>query len=302
MERSRLFLGVLALTLLTPALGRSQFGGGKDPNERWNQWTGGRDVWVRSQISDPNQVQQFDRIAQRLGNPTGQITRQQYLEYAQQRLMMRGQQGGSGGRGGHDPDSFADNLFRRLDRNGDGLLNSDEMPDTLRGERAKWDQNQDGFIDLAEFRAYAVARIQQLQQDRSQVAGPAAPAAPLPDPKPTVYRAGHLPKGMPDWFTELDTDADGQISLYEWHSHGRPIGEFLEMDRNNDGFLVIDEVLRATARSTAKNGSDANPRATLSASAPGDAGFGSGPRRDGKGDKGNRDDRRKWSRQPRPDR
>src|SRR5262249_49079078 len=42
-----------------------------------------------------------------------------------------------------------------------------------------------------------------------------------------------------------DTDNDGQIGLYEWKASGRPIETFLAMDRNKDGFLTIDEIMRA---------------------------------------------------------
>ena len=59
--------------------------------------------------------------------------------------------------------SVADNMFRRLDLNGDGVLNYDEMPDTLRIERDKYDLDRNGLIDLNEFRAYYQARLQQVQ-------------------------------------------------------------------------------------------------------------------------------------------
>jgi hypothetical protein len=61
--------------------------------------------------------------------------------------------------------------------------------------------------------------------------------------KPTVYRAGKLPKDIPAWFEQLDTDKDGQIGLYEWVNGNRSIDEFRAMDRNEDGFLTIDEVM-----------------------------------------------------------
>jgi hypothetical protein len=58
-----------------------------------------------------------------------------------------------------------------------------------------------------------------------------------------VYRPGSLPAGLPDWFVQLDTDRDAQIGLYEWRKSGRPLEEFQAMDRNNDGFLTVEEVL-----------------------------------------------------------
>jgi hypothetical protein len=61
--------------------------------------------------------------------------------------------------------------------------------------------------------------------------------------RPVVYRAGKLPNGLPAWFAQFDTDGDGQIGLYEWVKGGRPVEQFRQMDRNDDGFLTIDEVL-----------------------------------------------------------
>jgi len=83
-------------------------------------------------------------------------------------------------------------------------------------------------------------------------------SAPLPGEedgsKPVVYRAGKLPPGLPDWFTQLDTDRDGQVGLYEWKHSGRPLEEFHAMDRNGDGFLTVEEVLRYIRQ-------ESNPRA-----------------------------------------
>jgi hypothetical protein len=59
-----------------------------------------------------------------------------------------------------------------------------------------------------------------------------------------VYRAGNLPLDkLPPWFAQLDTDRDGQIGLYEWRRAGKPLEDFRAMDRNNDGFLTVEEVL-----------------------------------------------------------
>jgi hypothetical protein len=64
------------------------------------------------------------------------------------------------------------------------------------------------------------------------------------DERPNVLRYGKTPKELPGWFTELDTDKDAQIGLYEWRTAGKSIEDFLAKDLNGDGFLTVDEVLK----------------------------------------------------------
>jgi Ca2+-binding EF-hand superfamily protein len=56
--------------------------------------------------------------------------------------------------------------------------------------------------------------------------------------------ADTLPKGLPPWFKELDTDEDGQISLQEWRQAARRVADFRKYDLNGDGFITPEEVLR----------------------------------------------------------
>ncbi|MBP3959199.1 EF-hand domain-containing protein [Gemmata sp. G18] len=62
--------------------------------------------------------------------------------------------------------------------------------------------------------------------------------------RPIAMRYGKLPKDLPSWFDQDDTDKDGQIGLYEWRKAGKDMKEFTEMDLNNDGFVTADEYLR----------------------------------------------------------
>src|SRR5262249_37373389 len=97
-----IWIGGLAVALLSTADGRPQTGappqdggspdgrgsysrfGSTDRNERFNQYTGGRDYWSRADIQDSDQLQRFDRMAQQLGITNGVISRQQSLDYYQQ--------------------------------------------------------------------------------------------------------------------------------------------------------------------------------------------------------------------------
>jgi Ca2+-binding EF-hand superfamily protein len=291
--RFYILLGVVAfLTAATQGLSQYPRGGpsGKtsyysDPNGFFEKMAEGKPVWIRAQITNPFAVSMYDRIAERTGNTSGQITREQFLAYVEQRQAEKSTGGYSGysrsssspsgppgappspsGKGtsqGASPldmaEQWAVDSFRRHDANGDGLLNYDEMPETLRAERDQWDKNKDGFIDLNEYKEYFKARMAQRMAERgSSGFGPLTPPewglpnGPPPieeeDRKPVVYRAGKLPKELPAWFAQLDTDNDGQIGLYEWRVSGRSLDEFQEMDRNNDGFLTVEEVLRYEAQ------------------------------------------------------
>lgn len=62
--------------------------------------------------------------------------------------------------------------------------------------------------------------------------------------RPVAMRYGKLPKDLPPWFDDLDTDKDGQVSLYEWRKGSKETREFTEMDLNGDGLVTADEYLR----------------------------------------------------------
>jgi len=247
--------------------GGGRFGGGGgqfDPGAIFDRMSGGKDVLVRTDITNPWQQQSFDAIARSLGITNGQLTRQQYIDGSQQLRQQwagggggqRGGRGQAGGGPGGNPDALAETMFKRLDKNGDGFLSYDEMTDELKAERDKWDTDKNGLIDLNEYKAYFRARMQQIRTDNGwgqnqgggggndQLLPPQLmPAEEEEVPKRVVYRAGKLPAGLPAWFQQLDTDKDGQIGLYEWKASGRPLADFFAMDANGDGFLTVEEVL-----------------------------------------------------------
>ena len=165
-------------------------------------------------------------------------------------MNFRGGPGGPGGPGG-DMDRRVEERFQRLDKNQDGVLSNDELTEALQGERDKYDTNHNGEIDLNEYRAYVNARMGgDSKSDEGPARAPAigiGPGGAAPEveeerKRPTLLRAGNLPRDFP--YASLDTDVDGQVGLYEWKQAGRRIAEFLPMDLNNDGYLTVDEYYR----------------------------------------------------------
>ena len=83
--------------------------------------------------------------------------------------------------------------------------------------------------------------------------------------KPVVFRYGHLPQGLPAYFTDADYDKDGQVGLYEWVKYWdttseAKIAEFKELDLNGDGLLTAEEYLRwRKAAALASAGKDGQP-------------------------------------------
>jgi Ca2+-binding EF-hand superfamily protein len=163
-----------------------------------------------------------------------------------------------------------------MDLNNDGYLDKSEVPPAAWEKMVKFDQDGDGKISLQEYMRYTEARAQLGPQSGGKTESQAEEQYEVrvvprsePAPKVVVYRAGKLPKGLPGWFTQLDTDGDGQVSLYEWRMGNKDLNEFAQMDRNNDGFLTAEEVLRhlRVAQGRAGTGSSESEAASAAAAA-----------------------------------
>jgi EF hand len=115
---------------------------------------------------------------------------------------------GPGGRA-QSFDDMAEAQFKRRDKNGDGFLNTDEMPVRLRAQLHRWDTNRDGLIDLQEFKAYLRDEMRDNEMQDKRAADEAAfirgrAEKVLLDTKssPAAYsQAISILSGLPDGYT-----------------------------------------------------------------------------------------------------
>jgi len=321
-------LFLLAAILIIPQLTWSQGPGGARGMGKgfdFDFFSGGKDVIVVSQLNPRAQG-----FFQQAGLTNDRVTRDEF-KAAMERMQsarMGGPGGGmgqgKGGRGqwnqapGGAPGNQGDNqgnagapmprtgaqfmdrrseqIFKSLDKNGDGLLEYEELPEELQRERETWDNNpKDGFISLDEFKAYQAARAANRPSAQAAANGangtndprdpddpdaqPEPQRKPVEPTRPMVYRAGKLPKDLPEWFARLDRqgDNDGQVGLYEWVGDKRSIDEFREMDLNGDGFLTVEEYHQWKTKLAAKKAASGDEEEVANATP------GPGPNRNGNG-------------------
>jgi Ca2+-binding EF-hand superfamily protein len=275
---------------------------------------------------------------------SGTITREKFRADFEQRMQEMRSRGGFRSRGGDSGDrsssfsrggppsmsggssnDFADSIFKRSDRNGDGRITQDEVTSSrMREGFQQYDTNRDGSIDMNEFRGYMQARFGSRSGSSDSSSSSSPPPfttnnpnvwdtsrwnnndrrdrrnrddnrndrrGPNPQPQedamPVVYRYGKLPKDIPSYWSELDTDKDGQIGLYEWRRGERSTKEFTELDLNGDGYLTADEWLRSQRLAAEKKAASGDSTSTsTSASASGGGPPSGNSRSMGRGNRG----------------
>jgi hypothetical protein len=185
-------------------------GQGGDASRMYEFLFNGKEVVNRAELAPPLQ-KIFDRLADKLGVTNGELTRDQINSLGTTPKADRPQK--------TSPVS---------------PVPSQPVPPASKGGRGFG--NQTSANDL-EARA------------GMRTGSPALTVATVPATNAVlVYHSHNLPKELPAWFGQLDTNHDAQIGLYEWKASGRPISEFQRMDRNNDGFLTVEEVLSYLAQ------------------------------------------------------
>jgi hypothetical protein len=196
-------------------------GGGRgfDPGAWFDMRANGRTSVPISEFANPRDpdASQLQAWAAQQGITGGQINRDQFSQYLQERMAARGAGGPGGGRRG----------------GGGGPGSTPPGPSGAPGVPSEGGAAPGGAVPQG------------------------APVPPEEEEKPvTFHRPGKLPKGIPDWFAKLDTDNDGQVGLYEWKEAGRSLEEFRKIDRNGDGFITVDEAMRVAKANVPAGKSD----------------------------------------------
>ena len=202
--------------------GRGNFGGRNmgDPAARWDFIAKGQ-----SSINLNDPANSFMKMMMERRGMTipanGILTKEAYIADAQKR--MGDSSGGPGGPGGTTPMTMSFSGDGRTTFNGPGGF-----------DRGNFDR---GGFDRGNFdRSGDTSRRSDPNHKDAQ------------DERPVALRYGHLPKDLPDWFDEYDTNKDGQVALHEWRKAGESIESFSSYDLNGDGLITADEMIRYTRK------------------------------------------------------
>jgi hypothetical protein len=139
---------------------------------------------------------------------------------------------------------YAESMMRKYDENKNGMLEQDEWKQMGGGDHGAADRNGDGRLSLDELTLrFSGGGERRGDRDERRRDG---------DVERKSYRAltavERLPKGIPDWFTKKDANADGQVAMAEYGTSwsDSELAEFQKWDVNNDGYITPDECVPKT--------------------------------------------------------
>jgi Ca2+-binding EF-hand superfamily protein len=159
--------------------------------------------------------------------------------------------------------------LRRYDRNRDGYLTSQEVS-RFSGNPMDFDRNRDGKLSQSELAVrYArrregeeLARKDDRRDDRRQREREVEIPNVFNDRKSyRVINPRSLPEGLPGFFTDKDSNGDGQVSMAEFSDVWTDdvVAKFFESDFNRDGVITADEALRGVEQGAASPMVSASP-------------------------------------------
>jgi Ca2+-binding EF-hand superfamily protein len=164
-----------------------------------------------------------------------------------------------GGRPGGDRDGQPGGFGSRLDQNGDGRIDQNELnkiPEGFRQAMQSRGINLKPGLSVEEF-----SNSMRQQFERSRGEGGRSVEERRPESRPDERSAGNrsqyrppapfrprqkerLTVDLPPKYSELDTDYDGQVGLYEWITARREsLHQFDDIDIDLDGVLTPRELM-----------------------------------------------------------
>ena len=167
--------------------------------------------------------------------------------------------------------------MRRYDRNKDGFLGKDELTSRFAGNPMDFDRNKDGKLSESELATrYARRRegeeaAKESQQKSTRREKPRKVEVVDVYEGRKSYRAldgKKLPEGLPGFFTDKDSNGDGQVTMSEFASEWSDdkVNEFFKTDLNRDGTITAQEALAAVERGVTVNAPSSGSSKTSMAS------------------------------------
>lgn len=161
----------------------------------------------------------------------------------------------------------ADERLRRYDRNGDHVLDADELREgRWEGSPMQFDRDRDGRLSQHELALRCAQRrtsippgpMRRDSQDATAIPKRVKDVDRNEKEKPRLfdkrssYRTGDKdgivrPASLPDWFINLDANRDNQISMNEtgWKWNEDTLTGFFLFDTNRDGYITSKECMIA---------------------------------------------------------
>jgi Ca2+-binding EF-hand superfamily protein len=153
----------------------------------------------------------------------------------------------------------ANERLREFDKNKDGFITSDEITPIFSGNAMDFDFNRDGRLSASEM-AVRQARRRETKEEREDQekkrrdAENKQSSSDAAEPEDRFggrrsYRVlgGRSVEGVPGFFTDKDTNKDGQLTMAEFASEWSDdlIAEFADYDFDSDGVIQSSEAVRA---------------------------------------------------------
>jgi len=226
--------------------GASRPEGARRPDGAGRAFGGGEELFKRLDRNEDGKIskdevpeEMWARLSRLDTDEDGHISREEFLAGAD---AMRGATGegrrpGSAGEGG----PRSEELFKRLDRNEDGKISKDEVPEEMWTRLSRLDTDEDGHISREEFLAGAAALRGAMDGARR----PGAPGAegPRRPGSPGRSGAGGAGGGADAVFSRYDANKDGKLS--EDEVPAELWARIRRADEDGDGMVSLEELRRS---------------------------------------------------------